>query len=100
ADGARPRGRRGQGEHGQGSHPRPHSRRSPPARPSGDRQPGGRDALRGLPEEVPMTPRVKEILGWYGSDSPGTLTNLARLLNHGPLRGSGRLKTNMEIYGA
>ena len=38
-----------------------------------------------------MTPRVKEILGWYGSDSPGTLTNLARLLNHGALRGSGRM---------
>jgi ribulose-phosphate 3-epimerase len=29
-----------------------------------------------------MTPRVKEILSWYGADSPGTLTNLARLLNH------------------
>jgi len=37
------------------------------------------------------TPRVKEILGWYGSDSPGTLTNLARLLNHGKLSGKGRL---------
>jgi class I fructose-bisphosphate aldolase len=23
------------------------------------------------------TPRVKEILSWYGSDNPGTLTNLA-----------------------
>jgi fructose-bisphosphate aldolase, class I len=30
-----------------------------------------------------MTERVREILGWYGSDNPGTLTNLARLLNHG-----------------
>jgi class I fructose-bisphosphate aldolase len=37
------------------------------------------------------TPRVKEILSWYGSDSPGTLTNLARLLNHGKLSGTGRL---------
>ena len=37
------------------------------------------------------TPKVKEILGWYGSDSPGTLTNLARLLNHGKLGGAGRL---------
>ena len=27
-----------------------------------------------------ITPRVKEILSWYSSDSPGTLTNLARLL--------------------
>jgi len=38
-----------------------------------------------------MTPRVKEILSWYGSDSPGTLTNLARLLNHGALAGTGRM---------
>ena len=37
------------------------------------------------------TPRVKEILSWYGSDSPGTLSNLARLLNHGKLAGTGRL---------
>src|SRR2546430_15301784 len=38
-----------------------------------------------------MTARVREILGWYGSDNPGTLTNLARLLNHGALAGTGRL---------
>jgi len=38
-----------------------------------------------------MTPRVKEILSWYGADSPGTLTNLARLLNHGRLGGTGKL---------
>jgi class I fructose-bisphosphate aldolase len=38
-----------------------------------------------------MTPRVKEILGWYGADNPGTLTNLARLLNHGRLGGTGKL---------
>ena len=38
-----------------------------------------------------MTPRVKEILSWYGSDNPGTLTNLARLLNHGRLGGTGKL---------
>jgi class I fructose-bisphosphate aldolase len=37
------------------------------------------------------TPKVKEILSWYGSDNPGTLTNLARLLNHGALAGTGRL---------
>jgi class I fructose-bisphosphate aldolase len=37
-----------------------------------------------------MTGRVKEILSWYGSDSPGTLTNLARLMNHGRLAGTGR----------
>jgi class I fructose-bisphosphate aldolase len=38
-----------------------------------------------------MTPRVKEILSWYGADNPGTLTNLARLLNHGRLAGTGKL---------
>ncbi len=35
--------------------------------------------------------RVREILSWYSSDNPGTLTNLARLLNHGRLGGTGRL---------
>jgi class I fructose-bisphosphate aldolase len=38
-----------------------------------------------------MTPRVKEILSWYGADNPGTLTNLSRLLNHGRLGGTGKL---------
>ena len=38
-----------------------------------------------------MTQRVKEILSWYGSDNPGTLTNLARVLNHGKLGGTGKL---------
>src|SRR2546425_219104 len=38
-----------------------------------------------------MSDRVNEILSWYGSDNPGTLTNLARLLNAGTLAGSGRL---------
>lgn len=38
-----------------------------------------------------MTPRVREILGWYGADNAGTLTNLARLLNHGRLAGTGKL---------
>src|SRR5580658_6520005 len=37
------------------------------------------------------TPRVKEILSWYGSDNPGTLNNLAKLLNHGKLAGTGRM---------
>jgi len=34
---------------------------------------------------------VREILSWYGSDNPGVLTNLARLLDHGRLGGTGRL---------
>lgn len=38
-----------------------------------------------------MTDQVREILSWYGSDNPGTLTNLARLLNHGQLAGTGKL---------
>lgn len=38
-----------------------------------------------------MTPRVREILNWYGADNPGTLTNLARFLNHGKLAGSGKM---------
>ncbi len=37
-----------------------------------------------------MTPRVKEILSWYGSDNPGSLANLARLMNHGKLAGTGK----------
>ena len=31
------------------------------------------------------------MLNWYGSDNPGTLTNLTRLLTHGRLGGTGRL---------
>src|SRR5215208_5972037 len=38
-----------------------------------------------------MTNRVKEILSWYPSDNPGTKTNLARLLMHGRLAGTGKL---------
>ena len=38
-----------------------------------------------------LTPRVKKILSWYTSDSPGTRANLVRLLNHGKLRGTGKL---------
>jgi class I fructose-bisphosphate aldolase len=38
-----------------------------------------------------MSKRVKEILSWYSSDSPGTLASIARLLNHGRLGGTGKL---------
>lgn len=38
-----------------------------------------------------MSARVKEILSWYESDSPGTLAKLYRMLMHGKLAGSGRL---------
>jgi class I fructose-bisphosphate aldolase len=37
-----------------------------------------------------MEARVREILSWYGSENPGTRTNLARLMNHGRLAGTGR----------
>jgi class I fructose-bisphosphate aldolase len=38
-----------------------------------------------------MTNRVKEILSWYSNETPGVRANLARILNHGRLGGSGRL---------
>ncbi|HVP12449.1 MAG TPA: class I fructose-bisphosphate aldolase [Phycisphaerae bacterium] len=38
-----------------------------------------------------MTERVREILGWYKHENPGVLTNLARMLNHGRLAGTGRM---------
>jgi len=38
-----------------------------------------------------MTPRVKEILGYYDGNPPGILMNLARLLMTGTLAGTGRL---------
>ena len=38
-----------------------------------------------------FTPRVAEILGYYRGQNPGVLTNLARLLTHGRLGGTGKL---------
>ena len=40
---------------------------------------------------MPLTDRVKQILSWYGSDSPGVKANLARMLNHGSLAGTGKM---------
>lgn len=37
------------------------------------------------------TLRVREILEGYGSASPGTLTNLAQILGHGRLGGTGKV---------
>jgi class I fructose-bisphosphate aldolase len=37
------------------------------------------------------TDRVKQILSWYGSDNPGTKTNLYRMLMTGTLAGTGKL---------
>ena len=36
------------------------------------------------------TDRVREILSWYESDNPGTKANIARLLTHGRLAGTGK----------
>lgn len=36
------------------------------------------------------TDRVKQILSWYSSDNVGVKTNLARLMSHGALAGSGK----------
>jgi class I fructose-bisphosphate aldolase len=38
-----------------------------------------------------ITRKVKEILGWYESDTPGVKANLARLLMNGKLGGTGKL---------
>ncbi len=38
-----------------------------------------------------MTKRVREILSYYDSENAGVRTNLARLLNHGRLGGTGKL---------
>ena len=37
-----------------------------------------------------MKNAVRCILDQYGADNPGTLTNMARILNHGALAGTGR----------
>ncbi len=36
------------------------------------------------------TTRVNEILSWYASENPGVKANLARMMNHGRLAGTGR----------
>jgi fructose-bisphosphate aldolase, class I len=38
-----------------------------------------------------FTDRVKQILSWYGSDNPGTVTQIARLLTTGTLAGTGKM---------
>jgi len=38
-----------------------------------------------------MTDKVDEILSWYEGDTPGVKTNLARILNHGRLGGTGNV---------
>lgn len=38
-----------------------------------------------------MSDRIREIMGWYASDNPGTRANIYRLLTTGRLAGTGRL---------
>ena len=49
-----------------------------------------RATVEAAAEVAKRSVRVREILSWYASDNPGTLANLARLLNHGRLAGTGR----------
>jgi fructose-bisphosphate aldolase, class I len=41
--------------------------------------------------EEDMNDRIREILSWYVSENPGVRTNLARMLNHGRLGGTGKM---------
>jgi class I fructose-bisphosphate aldolase len=38
-----------------------------------------------------MQDRIREILSWYASENVGVRTNLARILNHGKLGGTGKM---------
>jgi class I fructose-bisphosphate aldolase len=42
-------------------------------------------------KERKMNDRIREILSWYSSENPGVRTNLARMLNHGRLAGTGKM---------
>lgn len=50
------------------------------------RQPGTRELT-----SYKFTNQVREILSWYGSENPGVLSNLSKILNHGRIGGSGKL---------
>ncbi len=41
--------------------------------------------------EADMQDRIREILSWYSSENPGVRANLARMLNHGTLAGTGKM---------
>jgi fructose-bisphosphate aldolase, class I len=40
---------------------------------------------------MPHSDRVKQILSWYSSEPAGVVANLARMLNHGTLAGTGKM---------
>jgi class I fructose-bisphosphate aldolase len=50
-----------------------------------------RENLAADGDPMRITERVKAILDGYESDNPGTKTNLARILSHGKLGGTGKL---------
>src|SRR3546814_19864802 len=54
---------------------------------------GGCKSVRsgGSEADMRITQRVKKILANYESDNPGTKANIARILMHGRLGGSGHL---------
>ena len=47
--------------------------------------------LKNTRSAVRVTQNVRNILSWYESDNPGTKANLARILMHGKLGGTGKL---------
>jgi class I fructose-bisphosphate aldolase len=58
------------------------------------RDPAGKRYFLGEPnlsETSAMSNRIREILSWYDSENPGVRTNLARMLRHGTLAGTGRM---------
>ncbi len=42
-------------------------------------------------EDLAMNERIRQILSYYEGENPGVLTNLARMLGHGTLAGTGRM---------
>ena len=44
-----------------------------------------------------LTRKVKQILSWYEADNPGTKANLARMMMHGKLAGTGKLVIRQRL---
>ncbi len=51
----------------------------------------GETGVKNEEKQMPQTDRVKEILSWYASENIGVKTNLARMLGHGTLAGTGKM---------
>ena len=45
-----------------------------------------------------LTDRVQQILSWYSADNVGVKTNLARMMNHGALAGTGKISEAEAEY--